>query len=568
MDKNMNGSMNGHALSGALNGVQNMGNAKMPRLQGNGVDQTIVNGVERSKEKMLKMKKAMNGMENQTLLKCQNGLANGCAMRSGVPADGSGRDLTFLKHLTEVIMSDALDKALRPESKVVEFRHPKELESLVDLRLEDKPVGDVQLLDMCRKVIKYSVKSGHQNFYNQLFGGFNMYGLGGAWLTEALNTSQYTFEVAPLFTLMEKEVFKTMRSLIGFNEGDGIFCPGGSISNMYAISLARFKKFPEVKTKGMHGIPPVCILTSEQSHYSLKKGAAFLGIGLDNVMTVKCDDRGKMMPAELRKTIDNVISQGFTPVMVNATAGTTVLGAYDPIEEISGICQQYGIWLHVDGAWGGSVLLSRKHRNVMAGVHKADSMTWNPHKMMGAPLQCSAFLTKHKDLLDRCHSAKATYLFQQDKFYDVSYDTGDKSVQCGRKVDVLKLWLLWKAKGNTRFEEDINNVFDCARYLTDRIATRPGFKLVLAEPECANVCFWYIPPRLRNQPETTEWWAEIGKVAPEIKKRMMKEGTVLVGYQPLEHRVNFFRMVIANLQTTRENMDFFISEVERLGNDL
>lgn len=84
---------------------------------------------------------------------------------------------------------------------------------------------------------------------------------------------------------------------------------------------------------------------------------------------------------------------------------------------------------------------------------------------MGTPLQCCAFLTKHDNLLKECHSANASYLFQQDKNYDVSYDTGDKSIQCGRKVDVFKLWLMWKAKGNLGFEKEIDNVFDQAKWV-------------------------------------------------------------------------------------------------------
>lgn len=113
----MNGTINGHAQSGAFSGVQSTGNAKTPRLHKTGVGQAIVNGVERSNGKKLKMKKTMDGMENQSVPKRQNGLANGLSTGSGVSTDlsGSQRDLTFLKHLTEVIMSEALDKALRPE---------------------------------------------------------------------------------------------------------------------------------------------------------------------------------------------------------------------------------------------------------------------------------------------------------------------------------------------------------------------------------------------------------------------------------------------------------------------
>jgi len=90
-------------------------------------------------------------------------------------------------------------------------------------------------------------------------------------------------------------------------------------------------------------------------------------------------------------------------------------------------------------------------------------MTWNPHKLMGAPQQCAVILIKHKGLLMGAHSANARYLFQQDKHYDVSWDTGDQSLQCGRKVDVLKLWMSWKGRGDARMQHDIDTQFDLAR---------------------------------------------------------------------------------------------------------
>ncbi|CAH1774812.1 unnamed protein product [Owenia fusiformis] len=476
----------------------------------------------------------------------------------------------FLNRIFKLLLQDAVIKGTDIHSKLEEFEQPEKLFTQLDFELRDKGEDDDILIELCRNTIKYCVKTGHPHFFNQLYSGYDPYGLAGAWLTDALNTSQYTFEVAPVFTLMEATVFKRMREAIGYEngEGDGIFCPGGSVSNMYGISLARFQRFPNVKEEGMHGLPKLCIFTSQQSHYSLLKGVSFMGIGTKYLIKVACDARGKMDPVALEKAIIAAKDQGLYPLMVNATAATTVVGAYDPFNAIADICEKYSLWMHVDAAWGGGVLMSRKHRSLMAGVERCDSMAWNPHKMMGTPLQCAVFLTKHKNLLNACHSASARYLFQQDKNYDVSYDTGDKSVQCGRKVDVFKLWLMWKAKGNIGFEKEINNAFEKSSYLANKLRETPGFRLVYDQPECTNVCFWYIPPRLRGQEETPEWWADLGKVAPVIKQRMMEKGSLLIGYQPLEEKPNFFRMVISNLKTTQESMDFVVSEIELLGKDL
>uniref|UniRef100_A0A8C7D0Z5 Cysteine sulfinic acid decarboxylase n=1 Tax=Oncorhynchus kisutch TaxID=8019 RepID=A0A8C7D0Z5_ONCKI len=419
-----------------------------------------------------------------------------------------------------------------PWSQVCEWREPEELAALLDLELRENGEPQHQLLQRIRDVAKYSVKTNHPRFFNQLFAGVDYHALTGRFLTEALNTSQYTYEVAPVFVLMEDEVLSKLRSLVGWAEGDGIFCPGGTMSNMYAMNVARYRAFPEVKLKGMWSLPRLAVFTSQQSHYSVMKAAAFQGIGTENVFKVKVDDRGCMIPEDLGETIELAKSQGAVPFFVHATSGTTVQGAFDPLEPIADICDRQGLWMHVDAAWGGSVLFSKEHKHLMRGVERADSVTWNPHKMMLTGLQCSAILLKDTThLLKHCHSADAKYLFQQDKFYDTSLDTGDKSIQCGRKVDCLKLWLMWKAVGSKGLEERVDRAFTHTRYKHRHSQT---------------YCF----------------------CLSVIKERMMKQGTMMLGYQPQGGRVNFFRMIVISPQLSHQDMTFCLNEIERLGNDL
>lgn len=260
--------------------------------------------------------------------------------------------------------------------------------------------------------------------------------------------------------------------------------------------------------------------------------------------------------------------QGSAPFLVCATAGTTVLGAFDPLDKIADICEKHDLWLHVDASWGGSALISRKHRRLLHGIQRADSVAWNPHKMLLAGIQCCALLVKdNSGLLKKCYSAKAAYLFQQDKFYDVSYDTGDKSIQCSRRPDAFKFWLMWKALGTTGLEERVNRALALARYLVEEIKKREGFQLLL-EPEYANVCFWYIPPSLRKMEDGPEFWQKLHRVAPVVKERMMKKGSMMLGYQPNQGKVNFFRQVVISPQVSREDMDFLLDEIELLAKDL
>uniref|UniRef100_A0A673NFA8 Glutamate decarboxylase 1 n=2 Tax=Sinocyclocheilus rhinocerous TaxID=307959 RepID=A0A673NFA8_9TELE len=518
--------------------------------------------------------------------------------RDLLPAkNGEEYTMQFLLEVVD-ILTNYVRKTFDRSTKVLDFHHPHQLlEGMEGFNLElcDQPESLEQILVDCRDTLKYGVRTGHPRFFNQLSSGLDIIGLAGEWLTSTANTNMFTYEIAPVFVLMEQLTLKKMREIIGWpnGEGDGIFSPGGAISNMYSVMVARYKHYPEVKIKGMAAAPRLVLFTSEhvalnviinvqtppltsplpccsQSHYSIKKASAVLGFGTENLILLKTDERGRVIPADLEAKVIDAKQKGFVPVFVNATAGSTVYGAFDPINEIADICEKYNIWLHVDGAWGGGLLLSRKHRHKLNGVERyANSVTWNPHKMMGVPLQCSAILVREKGLLQGCNSMCAGYLFQPDKQYDVTYDTGDKAIQCGRHVDIFKFWLMWKSKGTIGFEKHIDRCLELSEYLYHKIENREGYEMVFqGEPQHTNVCFWYIPPSLRLLPDGEEKRQRLHKVAPKIKAMMMECGTTMVGYQPQGDKVNFFRMVVSNPAVTRSDIDFLINEIERLGQDL
>uniref|UniRef100_A0A8C8ES25 Glutamate decarboxylase 1 n=1 Tax=Oncorhynchus tshawytscha TaxID=74940 RepID=A0A8C8ES25_ONCTS len=473
--------------------------------------------------------------------------------RDLLPAkNGEEPTMQFLLEVVD-ILTNYVRKTFDRSTKVLDFHHPHQLLEGMEgfnLELSDQPESLEQILVDCRDTLKYGVRTGHPRFFNQLSTGLDIIGLSGEWLTSTANTNMFTYEIAPVFVLMEQLTLKKMREIIGWpdGEGDGIFSPGGAISNMYSVMIARYKFFPEVKTKGMTAAPRLVLFTSE--HVSLIQHS---------------------FPQQNRLHIQShgVCLQGCVPMFVNATAGSTVYGAFDPIHEIADICEKYNMWLHVDGAWGGGLLMSRKHRHKLCGVERANSVTWNPHKMMGVPLQCSAILVRERGVLSGCNSMCAGYLFQPDKQYDVSYDTGDKAIQCGRHVDIFKFWLMWKAKGTIGFEQHIDKCLDLSHYLYTKIKGRKGYQMVFdGEPQHTNVCFWYLPPGIRDMPDGQEKREKLHKVAPKIKALMMESGTTMVGYQPQGDKVNFFRMVISNPAATRSDIDFLTDEIERLGQDL
>ncbi|XP_008301024.1 glutamate decarboxylase 2 [Stegastes partitus] len=439
--------------------------------------------------------------------------------------DGDTKTMTFLQEVVDILLAYIVESFDR-ETKVIDFHYPNELLQMNNWELQDEPATLDDILISCRATLKYAIKTAHPRYFNQLSTGLDMVGLAADWLTSTANTNMFTYEVAPVFVLLEYVTLKKMREIIGWPDGrgDGIFSPGGAISNMYAMLLARFKMFPEVKEKGMSSVPRLVAFTSEHSHFSIKKGAAALGIGTESVICIKADERCTC--------IENLLKV-------------------------------------IQGAWGGSLLMSRRHRWKLDGVERANSVTWNPHKMMSVPLQCSALLVREEGLMQNCNQMHACYLFQQDKHYDLSYDTGDKALQCGRHVDIFKLWLMWRAKGTIGFEAQIDKCLELSEYLYNKIKDREGYEMVFdGKPQHTNVCFWYLPPGIRYMEDKEEKKKHLHKVAPVIKARMMEYGTTMVSYQPQGDKVNFFRMVISNPAATFQDIDFLIEEIERLGQDL
>ncbi|NWI51253.1 CSAD decarboxylase, partial [Calyptomena viridis] len=475
----------------------------------------------------------------------------------------------FLREVLQVLLEEGVRKGTDVTQKVCDWKEPQELRDLLDLELRDEGEGPERLLQRCRDVLRFSVRTGErpvQTIPEGIFGVSGGFGVPGQVWGDPW-PPRYTYEVAPVLVLLEQQVLAKLRQLVGWSSGDGIFAPGGSMSNMLAMNVARFRRFPESRSRGSWDLPRLALFASQESHYSILKGAAFLGIGTDNVHLVPTDERGKMIPEELEKEIQRVKAEvgGLHP-----PGGTTVLGAFDPLVPIAEICARHGLWLHVDAAWGGSALLAPKLRHLLDGIHRWDPPTpegCDPPRGFGDPPFPRGPPDPPFGLLQRCHGVGAPYLFQKDKFYPPGLDPGDKSPQCGRPPSGLKLWLLWKALGSLGLGSRVERAFAATRYLLEQVKSREGFRLVV-EPEFLNICFWFIPPSLRGQEETPEFWDKLGKVAPVLKERMIRGGSLMLGYQPQGSRVNFFRGVVTSPAVTCQDLRFLLDHIQELGQDL
>lgn len=280
---------------------------------------------------------------------------------------------------------------------VVKFRDPVSLSKEIAFDIEAQGVSVQTFLTLMDQYLDFSVRTGDKQFLNQLYGGFNFPAFIGEVVSALTNTSMYTYEVAPVATRIETTMIQLMNQYAGYTQGDGIFLSGGSNANLVAMFSARNRLLPNARSGGLYGENKLTAFVNEKAHYSFETAANILGIGANQVIKVKSDEKGCLIPASLEAEIIASKNRGEIPFFVAATCATTMQGAYDPIDAMAEICQRYKIWLHADGSFGGSLILSEQHRHLMKGIELTDSFAWNPHKLMNIPLICSALLVKKKE---------------------------------------------------------------------------------------------------------------------------------------------------------------------------
>lgn len=423
------------------------------------------------------------------------------------------------------------------EAPVAPHESAEELLARLDLKVGEA-VDDDRLFAALDALIAATPRTTTRRFFNQLFSGRDDFGVIGELIASFLNSSMYTFKAAGPHVLIEREVTARMAELVGFDDGEGVFVPGGSISNMVGMIMARNAHRPEGRNAGFHGAP-MTAYASCLCHYSLPKNAGMIGVGRDNLRKVETDAQGRMRPDLLRQRIQADRDEGMDPFLIIATAGTTVLGAFDPIDEIADVAQEFGVRLHVDGALGGSVAFSAKHRDLLQGSARADSFTWNAHKMLGVPLAASVVLTREKGALHGSMDEHASYLFQDAAS---RYEHGTMSPQCGRRNDALKFWASWKSHGDAGFEARVDRLFELAQYAAKRVEAEDALVLTRT-PASVTVCF------------------EVeGKSSEDVCERLRQTSRSLVGYGVVDKR-RVIRLSLVNGAIDTTDVDAFFDEV-------
>jgi len=462
---------------------------------------------------------------------------------------------------TETFLDEVLSRVkifLDSSQSDVRIRSEQTHDSLLrtsDLKLPMEGRGLESTLDDIESVLSHSVRTTAPGFMNPLWGGLSIASLAGELVTAATNTAMYTYEIAPIATLIESSILKRMAELADFGTSQGTLTTGGSNGNMLGLLCARQSKVPLSSQSGFDGTKMVAFV-SEESHYSFNIASNVVGIGQSNLVKIRCNEQGQMRADSLEDEIERALENGQIPFAVLATSGTTVRGSFDPLREVAEIAHRYDLWMHVDAAWGGSCLFSTQYRSLMDGIELADSFCWDAHKMMGIPLICSAFIVKDAEILRAvCSNGNTAHYLYLETGEDV--DLGLYSLQCGRRNDALKLWLAWREIGDAGWAKMLDRFMKLADYLERSVNENESLEM-MSNRMWTNVCFRYVG----SSPEEN-----LNHINTELRKRLIHDGRFMVSRSTIDGNI-VLRSVIANRSISEASLDSFLQCVVSIGKDI
>ena len=354
-------------------------------------------------------------------------------------------------------------------------------------------------------------------------------------LIAALNTNGIHWMTSPALTELEQVTLGWLRQWLGLpEEFFGIIFDTASVSSLHAIAAARELADPEARENGSR--PFLTLYTSEQAHSSIEKDAIALGIGRRNVRKIPVDDRLRMRTDALEQAIARDLASGKRPFCVVATVGTTSTTSVDPVPAIADLAERYGLWLHVDAAYGGGAAIVPEFRHIFAGVDRAQSVVMNAHKWLFTPSDLSALYTRRPDILRRAFSLVPEYLKTPED--PRAINLMDYAIPLGRRFRALKLWFVMRYFGREGICTAIRSQVAMAKKFAGWVDADSRFERVAPAP-LSVVCFRF----KGTDQENRDILAEVN-----ASGRVFLSGTELNGHFAI-------RLAIGNLGTSREDVE-------------
>ena len=373
-------------------------------------------------------------------------------------------------------------------------------------------------------------------------------------LASTLNANLTVWRSAPAPVEVERLTIDWIRQILGFNAGaGGLFVSGGSMANLAALAAAR-------QTKDCSS-GRLRIYASSETHFSIVKAAALLGIGRENVCHIAVDERFRIRTDDLVVKITADLEAGCVPLCVVANAGTVNTGAVDPLAEIREIANRFQLWMHVDGSYGALAILAKSARELFAGIERADSVALDPHKWLYLPVDVGCVIYRDPEIVHAAfaHEAEYTRIIGQEA--DEAFAFWDYGPELSRRFRALKVWMLLKGVGVDALSEAIENNLACARHLESMVRASDDFEMA-APVELSIFCFRHMPAQLRNEsPKTIDAFNERLLVA------LQRDGSSYLSNATLGGRFAL-RGCVLNYRTTLHDIEILLDDLRRVAKSL
>jgi L-2,4-diaminobutyrate decarboxylase len=378
------------------------------------------------------------------------------------------------------------------------------------------------------------------------------------------NQAMATYEMGPWATAAEWAMIQQLGVRIGWQPGEfaGLATHGGSLANLTALLSARNVSLEESWQQGVArpGLPPVIVVHSD-AHYSVARAAGILGLGTNQVLRVGLDSRRRMDVGLLDGLLRDLHEKNQPVVAVVACACSTPIGAFDRLDEVAAVCGRHGVWLHVDAAHGGAACLSPHYRHLIEGLQRADSVTWDAHKMLFVPALCAFVFYRKAARVFETFRQDAPYLFDPAAPGLAEFDSALRTIECTKRAAVFGLWGVWSLFGEQLFADLVDITFAMGRTFYEKLAAAADFT-ALHEPQCNIVAFRYTPESLRNAPAEA-----LGRLQMEIRRSLIESGQFFIVSTHLDG-IGALRVTIINPLTTPAHLDELLDAIRRAAGPL
>ena len=422
-----------------------------------------------------------------------------------------------------------------------------------------------RILNDCHIIIENSRHNGHPRFFGYVASPATPPGAFADLIASTLNANQTSWRSGPAATEIERTVIGWLASLIGYSdqtqEAYGLLTSGGSMANLTALLIAhRAKSGADVGATGLwNSSAPMTIYASDQIHMSIPKAADILGLGRAQVRLVDSDDRFRMNVALLRQKLAGDLQNGMKPFCVVASAGTVNTGAVDPLEEIAQVANEFGLWFHIDGAYGALAALDEKKRPLFRGIGLADSVSLDPHKWLYVPIDSGCLLFRDEASARRAFGFEgADYIKVHEQNADEAFAFWNYGPELSRRFRALKIWLTLRYYGVRQISRSISEDNELAAYLGEQVEAARDFEL-LAAPQLSICCFRYVPPALQTKLRAGEEVdatinAQLDQLNTNIMSLVQRGGRAYLSSATIRGKFAL-RACITNFRTTRADID-------------